>query len=370
MGSPARSLPLALLAVLACGPPSGSRDTGSADSDTLILSVIDSIGGEPGDSVAFGSIDRVCRMSDGSILVLDRINCRVVRLSPTGDPIQESGRHGSGPGEFMNPSDIVVLGDDRVLVCDVMSGGVHLLDDSLAYLGLAIGFTSDPPFFPVAACESSFVAYSYSLDISDDGISVDHWVGLYEMSSEPATVYVESSEMIDPTDVTGIVNMLLYQGRWAVDGGGNVYVAPMSPDEYVVYGYRPDGTRFLVIERPAERVARTEEEIGLEEDFVNRRLVSVGSSLPPTYRASEWRLQVRDLYCDREGSIWALRGTVDTPTFDVFDSTGAFRGTAVVGNAGEDSGFWRFCMSPGGILAWSDDPPSVPRIYLLDRESF
>jgi hypothetical protein len=328
--------------------------------------VVDSIGIEAGDSnYVFNAIERVSIDHDGSILVLDRVGCRVSRYTPGGEFVESAGRRGSGPGEYMNPSDLIVLGDGRMMVCDIFTGGVHLLDSAMVDQGVRIPFASDPPFFPAPALDSSFVAASYTLDMSGDELAMDYYIARFDMSSEPSVRYVEEVITIDPTDVTSIVDILLYHACWAVDDEGDVFVAPMSPDIYEITGFRTDGTEFLSISVPVERVARTEEEIALEEAFVENKMVSVGSSLPPDYNPSPWRYQIRQIEVDGEGDIWVLRGTVDTPTFDVYDQTGGYLHTVRVAGAGEDGAWWRFAIGVSGIAAWSEDPPDYGRVFIL-----
>jgi hypothetical protein len=353
--------------VASCGERDRPRDDEGAGPDTVYLQVVDSIGLEMGDSdYVFGSIDRLCFYTDGSILALDRVGGCVRRYAPDGAFIGRVGRRGSGPGEFQNPSDMVVLGDGRSVVFDIFTGGAHLLDTALVDQGVVIPYYTDPPFFPVPGLDSSFVAGSYTLDMAEDAITMNYFVARFDMSAEPAVDYMRQTIPIDLENVTtDVIESLLYNSCWAVDGSGNVFIAPMSPDEYRITGYRADGTEYMTIEMPAGQVPRTENEIAMEKAFIEARLASMGSNLPLDYTPSPWRFQLRQLDVDGDGNIWALRGTVDTPTFDVFSPDGAYMHTAVVRGAGEDGGFWKFTIDAEGILAWSDNPPDYQKIYIL-----
>lgn len=357
---------LAGLPLISCDAREQAEDAGDTGPDTVLLEIVDSIGVELGDSnYVFGSIDRICFYSDGSILALDRVGGCIRRFSPEGEFLQRIGSRGSGPGEYLNPSDLIVLGDGRVMVCDIYTGGVHLLDTAFVDQGVKIPFFSDPPFFPVAALDSSFVAGAYTLDIEDDRISMDYFVGRFDMAPEPAVTYLQENIPIDPSDVTAIVNILLYFACWAVDGEGNVFVARMTTDSYEVKGYRPDGTEYLTISRPVDPVPRSEQEMALEEAFIEGRMTSMGSNLPAEYEASPWRLQIRWLDTDGDGNVWVLRGTEVEPTFDVYDKTGSPLFTAIVQGAGENGLYWRFTIDDEGILAWSEDPEDYSRIFVL-----
>lgn len=358
---------LALTSFMSCGGSGGGAGR-TACPDTLVLRVIDSIGVEAGDSrYVFNSIERVALAPDGSILVLDRTGCRVSEFTPDGEFVRSSGRRGSGPGEFLNPTDLAVLGDGRMIVCDIFTGGVHLLDTAMADQGVRISFTNDPPFFPVPALDSSFVAGSYRMEMTETEMAMDYFIGRFDMAGEPSVVYTEERIPIDPEALTTtVIEALIYHAAWAVDEEGNVFIAPMRTDGYAITGYRPDGIEFLSIDIPAERVPRSDEEIALEKAFIENKLASMGSSLPLDYDPDPWRFQIRQLLIGNDGNIWVLRGTVNTPTFDVFDLNGDFMHSVRVEGAGSDCGYWRFAMGGGRIAAWSDDPPDYARVFLLE----
>lgn len=358
---------LSALVVLASG--CGGHDQEHPEIPQRILRIVDSIGtGLEDPDFGFGSIDRVCFGPDGSILALDRISCCIRCFDPEGTSIGVHGARGSGPGEYLNPSDMAVLGDGRVIVCDVFSGGVHLLDTDLVDQGVRIPLSSDPPFSPVGTTDSSFVAGLLGVEVLDDAISATYRVARFELSDEAACTYYSKTWMPDPTDFTGIVDEVLHSVTWAADPEGNVYIAPMTIDKYEVTGYREDGTEFFRVSMPVERVARTPEEIAEEKAFIDARLTSLGSSLDVDYQPSPWRYQIRQLEVDGDGNVWVLRGTEITPAFDVFDPQGTRIFTATVQGAGEDGLYWRFTIDEAGILAWSDDPLDCPKIYLLELQ--
>lgn len=60
---------------------------------------------------AFGRIGGVVVSTDGTIFVLDQMNVGVSVYAPNGEYIRSLGRRGSGPGEFLHPSDIGRIGD-------------------------------------------------------------------------------------------------------------------------------------------------------------------------------------------------------------------------------------------------------------------
>ncbi len=62
----------------------------------------------------------------GNLYVLDRSAYQVVVIGPGGDLVTTAGREGGGPGEFRNPTDLLVWRDGRFGVADIDHGAYHL----------------------------------------------------------------------------------------------------------------------------------------------------------------------------------------------------------------------------------------------------
>ena len=89
----------------------------------------------------------------------------------------------------------------------------------------------------------------------------------------------------------------------------------------------------------------------------------------PDYEPQPYRNQIRQVGVDGEGRVWALRGTREDPTFDIFDSeTGDFLFTAVLPDIGYEGLFWNFTVDDGGILAYSENPADFPQIYVVELQ--
>lgn len=356
-----------IIACLAGGCGTGGDVSEPPPTDERTLVIADSIGIEAGDSdYVFGSIDRVCFGADGTVLVLDRVPCCIRAFDAEGNMLRTVGGHGEGPGEYMNPTDMTVLGDGRIIVCDIFTGGVHLLDTDLVDQGVRIPFYSDPPFQPVGTAESSFVAGQLLVELTVDGLDATFLVARFDLSEEASMVYFERTWAADPTRFTEIVDNVMHSAAWTADASGNVYCAPISLDSYEITGTAPDGAEILRVSLPVERVARTPEEIADEKAFIDRRIASMGSSLTVDYEPSPWRYQISQLGIDGDGNLWVLRGTTETPTFDVWDARGNRLCTVTIPEAGEDGIYWRFAIGDNRIAAWSDDPVDYPKVYLLE----
>lgn len=88
---------------------------------------------EPADRTSktgFTRITSVRELADGSVLLTDRQENRLVRIDWESGSITELGRHGEGPGEFQGVGWLYPLGGDRTLFTDaqMLGGRWQLLD--------------------------------------------------------------------------------------------------------------------------------------------------------------------------------------------------------------------------------------------------
>ena len=61
---------------------------------------------------------RLASRIDGGVVLIDRQSASLIEYAPDGTVRRTLGRKGEGPGEFVAPSDLVVLPGDRVSVYD------------------------------------------------------------------------------------------------------------------------------------------------------------------------------------------------------------------------------------------------------------
>jgi hypothetical protein len=77
---------------------------------------------------------------------------------------------------------------------------------------------------------------------------------------------------------------------------------------------------------------------------------------------------VANLFTDGEDRIWAQMGTVENPTFRVFDPEGEEQFVAAVDYEGDASGWQIAAAQDGRFLAFDVNPDLYPRIYVLQIE--
>jgi hypothetical protein len=301
-------------------------------------------------------------------MVLDRTAACVKIYDRDGGFIGRMGRRGSAPGELLNPISFAVLGDGRTVIIDPWRGGLFSWSSDFEYQRQFGEMNNHTPAMFVGSSDSGFIAGKVTPEVVNDRIMVTTALLRYEMSAEPVLSYRDRRFELDPMDMATTLENTLFWGSYTSDRDGNVYFALMEPDDYTIVGLRRDGTEFMTIEHPTESVAKTEDEMADERAYILARLEGWNAQWGiADYQPQPMRNQVRALPgVDSEGRLWALRGTREDPTFDVFDSrTGERLFGAVLPDIGYDGLFWSFRVDEHGILAWSEIASGYPQVYML-----
>ncbi len=359
-----------ILAALLAGCGGQAPDTvPSPDGEDLIqLGIVHSIGIEMGDSnYVLGAVQSLDHHPSGNIVVLDRSACRVRIYSPEGEFIRNISRSGNGPGELSNPLDMTVLSDGRIVVESPWSGGLHGFTPEGEWLGLLTPFFNNPPMDLRGADGEAFVANRLEVLPGENGdLMVTTFIGRYELGEEPVVKYWEYEFPFDPNDLTELLRNTMMGHTFAADRQGNVFMAELTSDEYLVQGFRPGGELFLEIEENMDPVAKTPEEIEEEKVYVESYLESMGASgVVIEFNPDPMRNTISEVETDGE-RLWVRRGTVLEPVFDVYDYSGELLFTATVPDAGTDAAFWDFNIDEQGISAFSANPELFQQVYILE----
>jgi len=149
-----RLLPLSILLVVACGagsdappdrvvrdsagvtivesPDAAAADTISWWADTAAIVRIGAVDGDGPD--VFGRIAGVVRLSDGRIVVADALASEIRFFAADGTFLEQTGRDGSGPGEYRYFSALHRLPGDSLLAIDNEGGRLTVLDPTGRYI--------------------------------------------------------------------------------------------------------------------------------------------------------------------------------------------------------------------------------------------
>jgi hypothetical protein len=358
---------------LSCGngPAAGSGEAGDGGIPHYDLVPVDTVGVELGDSnYVFGVISSVDFDHQGNLLVLDPATSSFSVFSPRGEFLERVGRAGSGPGEFLFPSDLCVLSDGVIAVSEPRGRMVHLFGPDYTFHYAIEGFFPSAPFEMKSAPDGGIVGYQRVFRFRDGetGYALARWEG----EPEPVIEFLAHTEPIDPEEI--ISAFMEEDLNFAVSGDGTVFASMSSHDTWEVVGFSPEGEEVFRLERPFTALEKTDEEIQEEIEAFERRVASRprggrgGAMAALEYEPEPLKVSISDMFTDSEDRLWVRSGAHRDPWFDVFDRDGAELFTASFDTGTDEYIDMQVYVSPNGIAAWEDDPLNYPRIYLLELD--
>ncbi len=364
---------LATLAVgLACGN-GGSGDTESASApsvpDTMVISVVDTIGVLFGDSLReFGSLADVEFDRGGNILALDAMKGRISVFGPEGEFTGYIGRHGAGPGEFQYPNCFAQLSDGRLIVSDFSGSTLSIFDQDYGFIDRVEGFPLVPPMFPAPLDDGTFYAGSMTIDFSIEGElpTGNSFIGIYSGGLTPDEVIVSFPLTITIAD-DGDVDVQNVDVVWDSDGSGNLYWAVSDTETYAIHGVSSTGEELFTVERSWEPVPKSQEEL---QEAIYTEGLSRGDGGESTVNRGEQvfedpnHLAISGLFVDDSDNIWVAQGYTAVPTFEIYSTAGELEGYAVIPEL-EGVTQLRYCLK-NGMLAFDYGPADYPKIYVLE----
>mgnify|MGYP001055343412 FL=1 len=364
------SIAVALLAACGGGDPEPTAD----DAITLpvdTLAPVLEIGEEIGDSTTtFAAITAATIDSQGRIIVVDQAAACLKVYDTEGSYIRQVSRRGDGPGEFVMPWDLFTMPDGRLVVVAPGKQGFVVFDDSLDYVEEIALWTQNPPFYPMALSDSSFVGYKIGQDMRDQTIVMRRTVAIYSWGEEEwdTVLWQDSLEatmseiMEDPS--VFIIDLI---DPMSIGGGPatGIFFSLKDSESYSVTGWDTTGTEILSIQRDMTPVEKTPEEMAEESLFVTSYVqrISGGGGMPFEFNPDPYKDMVVGVDIGPDGNLWVRRGTRNEPFFDIFDLQGNLLRHAVFP---DDGWSWQTEITRQGIIAWEDDPPEgYQRLYLL-----
>ncbi len=361
--------------LLACdGDQNEITDTiGTTSIPQYTLAVTDSIGIEMGDSAyVFGSVMDTEILPDGNIMVLDGAYCKIRVYSPEGEHIRSFSGQGNGPGELVNPFNLYNWGNGEVGVIDVYAGGIHRFTTEGEWLGLDLQITNSSFIGPIVTEQNKFVSFKSRFFQEGDAIYATAFVGLFPLTIDPEVTYWEKTVPWDPANMGNLANELLFNSFYTADPTtGRIFVSPFNEDNYSILCYEPDGSSAGTITADYTPVPKTEEEIQAESDFIEFFLRTSESNNPNmNYDCTPWpnHLAVTGLYMGPGGNLWAMRGGMDVPTFDIWNENHELVGTATIPGLPSGGSNWKFVFGPNHTVAWNENPESFQKLYILTMD--
>ncbi len=397
-----------LAVALSLAPASGAASQSSSDPDaadrTLVATVREAhrIGGAEAEPWEAFSESLVLRFSDaGSLIVLDRMQSRVVVVDAEGLLSNEISRSGEGPGEFQTPIGLATLSGERILVTDMRHRSNFLFDSTGAFVeGFPTSETSleevigSPTEFNVNALVPASVAGSFPDDrllTVHDGLRRVEILTLGEGSETVYQAWKPATKAGEDLNISRGNARVMIQGMpRQVAFAPELEARPLSDGRVAVVdsvGYRvkllrTDGSIDRVLTRPIDPIEVTQSMRDAETERRGSSTIVSGSG------GREFESAIREMFVsnldfashvpvvqeilvDREDRIWVTRtaedGVSEGPT-DIFTGEGEYMGTLPPDRPGRPEAF-----GPGGLMAFHErddlDVPVIRVVRLLDLKT-
>ncbi|MBD3368820.1 6-bladed beta-propeller [Candidatus Fermentibacteria bacterium] len=357
---------VALLAI-SCGEfDRSSQSSPTAPPDTFELCSVDTIGVGMGDSsYVFGTVMQASAGPEGTTYVLDMQRCLLSVFDEQGEIVRTLGGKGGGPGELQLPMDFALLSDGGVAVNDLQASRIFLYDAQGNYRDAIEGFFPVPPVSIAGGDDGRIVGQWHCMSTGEGQFSMREEICRWGTeSSEPLSVIRSMDievEMTSEGPRIGRGDQLVFDAS----DNGDVFVAVVSPETYLVEGFDSGGQRFLTIERPWERVPKTEEEMsrtgmGIS---VSRDNEGTTAETHPVENPVPWRNAIESIGVDGQDRIWVRLGSVPTPTFEVYDRSGEM---LFVARAPALPQGCEIAVNEYGIVAFERNPEDHPKVVRLE----
>ncbi|MCK4505954.1 MAG: hypothetical protein KAW14_10070 [Candidatus Aegiribacteria sp.] len=362
---PGLSLILILVFVIGCTGGDSNPESVSSVENTLrtILVPVDSIGIEMGDSnYVFGVIRAADFTTAGNVVIGDIASMKMSMFSSGGEYICSGGRQGEGPGEYAAPSGITPSPGGGIMVTDMMGGKFIFYDSLLVFSHELSGFIPNPPNSPVILDDGHIVGIRFIFNNEEGNLSnsLHRWE---PGETEPKLTYFSRRGEFNRQNPQEVFHSTAINFCALPDG--RVISSPMSTEEYIITCYTTEGEIDWEIQRSFERTRRSDEEIEIEREMMRAAMRRNGRD--PAYvdqmDFQTWSDAVVDLETDGE-RIWARRGGVLVPLFDIYSTEGEYLYSCNVPDLPYGNSI-AFRISPQGILAYLANPENYSKIYIL-----
>jgi hypothetical protein len=332
------TLPTGAVRVVNTPPASGIDPTWVMEED-LRIGALDDDG-----PASFGQIKGLVVDDQGRIVVLESQAQELRVFGPDGRPIRTLGRRGEGPGEMRNANGLLMAPDGRIWVPDPQLGRMSVFDIDAGHVeahpwrvrqwGWVFDGAIDPAGRVIVPSNAQYGDERWQvLRIYNAAMEVQDSVRV-ELSPPFGTdVEHPSAFRWEVTGGWGYIGVPFYAGSQRVVTAGPGYWLTVDGDaSYRVVRWEAGRDTTLVIEtrRAAVPVTVAERDSAMASVRETVRERGGEARLDPS-RVPPVRPAVSDLFVSTDGDLWVHATTPDRglATWDVYDATGRYRGTAV-----------------------------------------
>ncbi len=354
-----------ITSIIGCGSteediPETISEAAQPEADSFLLISSDTISTDLAADYDILLVDDFDASSTGFIAILDGSDATVTLISPEGT-ITSAGGKGNAPGEFLWPVAVSVSDEGIVAVSDFMLGSVRIYEPGLEYFSELGGFMMANPGVIFTTGLETFIGMRIYYKADGDETLVGHQTARWTvLDSEPDYIYTETMK---PFSINDFGASIVSPYPMACNSNGEVFVADVSRENYILTKYREDGEILWTQELPFEQIEKTEEEIDIEEAMVQRRMEQ--STHQMNFIADPYHFAVLSLATGPTGKLWAEIPGHDNTFFEVFDQTSGEYLFSVESN----EQYERLEVTPGGIFAITEgDAQALIQLELAELE--
>ncbi|MFC1662563.1 6-bladed beta-propeller [Patescibacteria group bacterium] len=310
-----------------------SSDTGYEPPQTMVLKELWRVGDDDSnDEEIFGFIVDIAVDNEGNCYLIDSQLSVIKVFSDEGKYLRSIGRWGAGPGEFYNPSSVLILANGSV-------GTVQ------AHPAHFVGFTKDGTptktisistehrdglieLINAKSLNDQFIVHGVAFSRSDGQAIEEYFFDRYDLSGQVTRPYFTYEQITDMANMIETDRILypLNRTRWTVDQEGNLYLAGKEYYEITVCGFEKGSRK--IVSRNYKRRERTSSEMNTHYQQIEH-FIPAKSGVK--IDISEHDADIQSLYARDDGTLYVLtsRGLMNRPVgscgvFDVFDQVGRF----------------------------------------------
>ncbi len=351
------SVLLLILFLLACGTDR-SDNPARGGNHVLEMTLEDTIGVDTGDQrYVFGDICNLSIDSNGNLLVLDAITCKVRRYTLEGEYLGEFAGFGSGPGEIMDPMAMTVLSGGGVAIGDWEAWGIFFYDSSFAYTGFSGVMEGGSPLSLTAGPDNSVTGLGVRFWSENDQPVGEYFLASWKDSVNETFRFMEGPASVEPLPIGDVVvhlPVVFFDSSPEHD----LYAALSTDSTYSIHRFSSSGEELGVLEQHWDRIplnTASREEIYLEALHEGE---GISEDVP-------YANAIQGINCDDTGKLWVRLGTAPHPVFNVYNSEGEHI-AVVEATALSDPLFeLSFRISGGRVFSWNTNPADYPKIIIL-----
>jgi hypothetical protein len=294
---------------------------------------------------SFGQIKGLAVDDQGRIVVLESQAQELRVFGPDGRHIRTLGRRGEGPGEMQNANGLLMAPDGRVWVADPQLGRMSVFDIDTGYVeshpwrarqwGWVFDGVIDPAGRVIVPSNAQYGDERWQvLRIYDAAMEIQDSVRVEALPFGPGAEHPSAFrwEAVGG-GLMGYISVPFYaQSQRVVTDGPGYWLTVDGDPSYRVVRWEAGRDTALVIEtrRPAIPVTAAERDSAMASVRETVRERGGEARLDPS-RVPPVRPAVSDFFVSADGDLWVHAATPDPglATWDVYDATGRYRGTAV-----------------------------------------